>query len=63
MATLTALCLELQNDIIVGASRDGIPALTDPVLVPVGDGSADYLLPTDRVIGVDLPGEYIVWLP
>lgn len=55
----TALCMALQPDLSPGAPRDGIPALTDPVLVSVGDGSADYLLPTDRVIGLALAGEYI----
>ena len=59
VATLTALCQELQNDITVGAAKDGIPALTDPVMVSVGDVFASYLLPTDRVIGLDLAGEYI----
>jgi hypothetical protein len=44
-----------------GAPRDGIPALTDPALVPADDPSVDYLLPTDRVIGLELGGEYLAF--
>ena len=56
---MTALCQELQEGLISGAARDGIPALTDPTLVPVGDAKTDYLLGTDRVIGLEVAGEYI----
>ena len=56
---LTALCLELQAELISGAVKDGIPALTDPTFVAVGDAKADYLLGTDRVIGLEVAGEYI----
>ena len=55
----TALCQELQAGLISGAVKDGIPALTDPTLVAVGDDKADYLLGTDRVIGLEVAGEYI----
>ena len=58
---MTALCQTLQADVIVGAVKDGIPALTDPALVPAADPSVDYLLPTDRVIGVELDGEYLAF--
>lgn len=39
-----------------GVGRDGIPALTDPMFVNAGDANAEYLLPTDRVIGFEFGG-------
>ncbi|MCH7564595.1 MAG: DUF3179 domain-containing protein, partial [Gemmatimonadetes bacterium] len=42
-----------------GVPRDGIPALTDPVLVPVGDPTIEYLLGAHRVIGIEVGGQYI----
>ncbi len=57
--TMTALCQELQIGLISGAARDGIPALSDPRLVAVSDPETDYLLGTDRVIGLEVAGEYI----
>ena len=56
---LTSLCEDFQAELISGAAKDAIPALTDPGLVPVGDPKADYLLGTDRVIGLEIAGEYI----
>jgi hypothetical protein len=56
---LTTLCQELRDGLISGASKDGIPALTDPELVSVGDPNADYLLGTDQVIGLEITGEYV----
>ena len=56
---LSSLCQELQADLITGAARDAIPALSDPKLVTVGDPKTDYLLGTDRVIGLEINGEYI----
>ena len=56
---LTEICQEFQAGLISGAVRDGIPALSDPELVPVGDARANYLLATDRVIGLEVAGEYI----
>jgi hypothetical protein len=53
------LCLEIQPNLISGAARDAIPALTDPPLVSVGDVTTDFLLGTDRVIGLEVGGEYI----
>lgn len=38
-----------------GPPRDGIPALSDPKLIAAGD--ADYLKPTDRIIGITLKGQ------
>ena len=49
----------MQAELISGAAKDAIPALTDPRLVPVGDPETDYLLGTDRVIGLEIAGEYI----
>lgn len=45
-----------------GVGRDGIPALTDPRLVPASDPEADYLLPDDRVLGIRI-GEELVAVP
>ena len=42
-----------------GVGRDGIPALSDPVLVQPSDPDAAYLRPHDRVIGIEADGEYI----
>lgn len=42
-----------------GVSRDGIPALTDPKLVTAQSPDADYLLPSDRVIGIHLNGQWV----
>ena len=43
-----------------GVGRDGIPALTDPVFVPIEDQAATTYLSSDaRVIGVFLDGEWL----
>jgi hypothetical protein len=42
-----------------GVGRDGVPALSDPVLVQSTDPDASYLRPDDRVIGLEVDGEYI----
>ena len=42
-----------------GVPRDGIPALTDPVLVPANDPTTEYLLDAHRVIGIEVGGKYI----
>ncbi len=42
-----------------GVPRDGIPALTDPVLVPADDPSTNYLSDSHRVIGIEFGGQYI----
>ncbi len=39
-----------------GVGRDGIPALTDPELVDVGDLATAYLEPDDRVVGLSIGG-------
>lgn len=38
-----------------GPPRDGIPALSDPKMIPPGE--AEYLEPTDRIVGVTLKGQ------
>ncbi len=50
------VCSIPTGQIFNGQSKDGIPALTDPRLVPVGDASLGYLLDTDRVIGIEAGG-------
>ena len=57
--TSTELCFEFQRDLVSVISRDGIPALTDPTMVPADDNKANYLLPTDRVMGIELEGDFI----
>lgn len=42
-----------------GPGKDGIPALTDPQLVPADHAEAAYLRDEDRVIGVEIAGEKI----
>ena len=37
-------------------SKDGIPDLIDPPVIP--EGEAAYLLPDDRVFGVSFNGEH-----
>ncbi len=56
---LTALCQEIRDKIIVAAPKDGIEALTNPDLVGPDSPFIDFLLPTDRVIGIQVDGEYI----
>ena len=58
---LTALCEELQRDLITGTVKDAIPALSDPGMIPADHRDADYLLPTDRVIGIEIDGEYLAF--
>ena len=52
-------CSIPEGRIFSGASRDGIPALTNPEMVQPGDPGASYLRPTDRVIGIRDQGEVI----
>ena len=42
-----------------GVGQDGIPALSNPVLVKSTDVNASYLRPTDRIIGVRAGAEHI----
>lgn len=42
-----------------GVDRGQIPDLTDPELVAVGDPNLDYLLDTDRIIGLELGGSWV----
>lgn len=45
-----------------GPGKDGIPALTDPTMVPAGDPDAAYLRNDDRVIGL-LFGDEVLAIP
>lgn len=56
---LTVLCQEIQDEIVSAGPRGGIPALTDPDLVGPDSPLIDFLLPTDRVIGLEINGEYL----
>ena len=38
-----------------GPPRDGIPALSNPEMIPAE--AADYLQPDDRIIGISLKGQ------
>ena len=53
-------CTIPETEFFIGASLDGIPALTDPQLVPIIDpGTAhlfDYLKDDDRVVSLELSG-------
>jgi len=42
-----------------GPGKDGIPALTDPVMARAGEAGASYLNPDDRVMGIVLEGHAI----
>ena len=56
-----ALICSIPRELIfaTGVQRDGIPALTDPTLVPVGGSGTSYLRDGDRVIGIEVGGTYI----
>ena len=60
-AELRTLCEELQLGLISGIAKDGIPALSEPDLIPADHRDVDYLLPTDRVIGIEIDGEYLAF--
>ena len=60
-AELTALCQQFLRGTLSAAARDGIPALSNPDLVPADHGDVGYLLPTDRVIGIEIDGEYLAF--
>ena len=51
------ICAIDVSKLLIGAARDGIPALTNPAFVAAGDETNGYLLPTDRVIGFQFGGE------
>jgi hypothetical protein len=42
-----------------GAPKDGIPALVNPDFVDPGDAGAEYPLPNDRVVGIEVDGEFV----
>ena len=45
-----------------GPGKDGIPALTNPTFVEPDDADAGYLLPSDRVIGLEI-GNQVLAIP
>jgi hypothetical protein len=55
-------CTIPTSEIFSAGPKDGIPALTDPVMVGPGDPRASYLLPEDRVIGLTV-GDEVVAIP
>jgi hypothetical protein len=58
-SALTAMCEEFQTQVFSAATRDGIPALTDPELVTPDSPWVEYLLPTDRVIGLEIDRQFL----
>lgn len=44
------------DEIVIGAAKDGIPALTNPAMVAPTDPGADYLADTARVVGLEVEG-------
>jgi len=60
-AELTALCEELQMGLTSVLPKDAIPALSNPNFVSPDHRYADYLLPSDRVIGIEIDGEYLAF--
>jgi len=58
---LSAACEEFLRGTLSAATRDAIPALSNPDLIPADHGDAGYLLPTDRVIGIEIDGEYLAF--
>jgi hypothetical protein len=51
-------CSIPENQIVSGGvPRDGIPALTDPLMTQAGAPAAEYLLPSERVIGIVIEGQ------
>ena len=52
-----SLCSIPQDQILSGARKDGIPALTNPQMALAGQRGTDYLRADDRVIGLIFEGE------
>ena len=48
---------DLADVVSGGVPRDGIPALTDPRMVPASSSEAGYLADQDRVVGLMMNGE------
>jgi hypothetical protein len=55
-------CTVPTSEIFTAGPKDGIPALTNPVMVGPDDPRASYLLPDDRVIGLTV-GDEVVAIP
>ncbi|MGI9626159.1 MAG: DUF3179 domain-containing protein [Longimicrobiales bacterium] len=57
-ATIGDVVCDLDPDLLISSvARDAIPALTAPTMVTPSDPGADYLVDTDRVLGVYMNGE------
>ena len=55
-----AFCSIPEAEIVSGGvGRDGIPALRNPLFVPVDHAEAGYLRDYDRVIGIEIDGELL----
>ncbi len=59
--TGTALICSIPQELLfaTGVQRDGIPALSDPNLVPVDGPGLGYLRDEDRIIGIEIGGTYV----
>jgi hypothetical protein len=55
------MCRAIQREVVSGAAKDGIPAVQfdDSDLVEPGSVWLDFLQPTDRVIGLEVDGDYL----
>ena len=59
--THALLTCSIEKSLIVsgGVGRNGVPSLQNPALVGPFDAGAEYLLPSDRVIGIEVDGQYV----
>ena len=59
--TNALLTCSIDESLIVsgGVGRNGVPSLQDPLLVGPSSARAEYLLPKDRVIGIEVDGQYV----
>ena len=55
----TALCQQITDDILAAAPKNAIESLSNPDLVGPDSPFIEFLLPTDRVIGIEVDGEYL----
>jgi hypothetical protein len=60
-SSLASLACTIPDEFIAdgGPGKDGIPALTDPVFVAPTASGAAYLRDDDRVIGLEIAGEFV----
>ena len=57
--TVSSCDIPVEQIFFGGVGRDGIPALSNPEFVEADAPEADYLLSTDRVIGLELDGQWL----